>query len=126
MIKTSTCVFTSTSSIAISSAGATQATTHVISERNVGCQSLRGSIHVTHDGVSLEATYHRGQEELYVFIRGFDLTDPRGTLVEQRLTLQPDERRVISIPRSGDRLTVRFIVLRVRDGLQILVDTGPA
>jgi hypothetical protein len=119
MPRTSSYVFTSGSSVVVSSTTSTQATTHGIFGQNATHQA-HGSVSVSHDGVSLEATFHVNREGLRIFVRGFDLDHPEVTPIHEWLTLQVGERRVIHVPRGGGKPAMPFTIIRVGDGVQIL------
>lgn len=106
MVATSAYVFSSASSATISQFNA--------------AKLIHGSVAISHDGVSLDVSYHLSRGGLCIFVRGFDLADPEVTLVRQRLMLQPGERRLMIVPRGGNRQAVCFIFCRVGDGMQIL------
>ena len=81
-----------------------------------------GTSSVTVNGVTLDATYHMESEGLSVVIQGFDSADPVGTRLDERMLLNPNERRVIAVRRAHGQPPVHFSITRVGDGMRISAD----
>lgn len=118
MIKASSS--TSVSSVVLSGDGFRHPAADVAAAGEKVQRHVCGSIEISQNGVSLQANHHLGWGGLCISICGFDVRDPKATLIRERLMLQPGERRVIAVPRCGSQTPVRFGIMRVGDGVQIV------
>ena len=122
MTTTSAYVFSSASSATTSGAECAagfQSITRVVNQSNAA-RFIHGSVGIGHEGVSLEVSYHLNRDGLCILVQAFDLATCKVTLVRERLMLQPGERRLIIVPRGGGNRSVRFMIHRVGDGVQVL------
>jgi hypothetical protein len=116
--KISASVFSSGSSVHVSSSVNTQGGT--LPGTGAGTEyTQQSAATVSVKGVSLEATYHLEPGGLSVVVQGFDHADPNGTRLHERLLLKPGERRVIAVRRAHGQPTAHFTIIRIGDGAQI-------
>lgn len=122
--KTSASVYSSGSSVQITSSVSSQANATIAGTSQTSAFSQgHGTSTVTVNGVTLEATYRLERGSLNAVLQGFDHADPGSTRLHETLQLKPGERRVIAVRRAHGRPPVSFTVTHTGGGLQISVDS---
>lgn len=78
-----------------------------------------GTASVTVGSVSLRANYEMTPDGLRTTVSALDRADPQARPFREVLILKKGQERTIELPRGSDQPSVRIVIARVGDGLQV-------